>query len=249
MSITAKPKLFIGVLALVCMNACNRNEPPENPGYDGLDEPEAGAAVPEGAPADQAAGDTIAEGTVLGEELAELAEIVEEEYMRDGAVITPVGLAVMEPTEGHDVDGVVTFIDDEDTGQIRVIAELRELSPGKHGFHIHEFGDCSAPDAESAGGHYNPTDMPHGARGDEQSHLGDLGNIIADAEGYAEVDFYDPELTLSGDNSIIGKAVVVHAGEDDLTSQPAGDSGDPVACGVIEFNHPAVGQQPLSRDN
>ena len=112
--------------------------------------------------------------------------------------------------------------------------EINGLTPGKHGFHIHEKGDCSAADASSAGGHFNPTGMPHGGRRGSQRHLGDLGNITADKSGIARFAFTDGWITLAGVNSIIGHAVVVHAQADDLKSQPSGNAGARVACGVIE---------------
>jgi len=102
-----------------------------------------------------------------------------------------------------------------------------------HALQVHENGDCSAPDASSAGGHYNPTGMPHGGPGSMNAHLGDLGNFAADANGEAHLDFIDTYLTLTGPYSIIGHALIVHAGADDYVSQPAGNSGPRVACGVI----------------
>ena len=142
-------------------------------------------------------------------------------------------VAQLQPTQGNTVRGTVTFSDEG--GKVRVKAEINGLTPGEHGFHVHENGDCSASDASSAGGHFNPTNQPHAARDAEARHIGDLGNLTADSNGRAELDYVDSKLTLAGPNSIVGRAVIVHAGRDDLTSQPAGDAGGRVACGVIEM--------------
>ncbi len=140
-------------------------------------------------------------------------------------------IAVLHPTEGNNVSGTVTFT--RNGSSITVEAELEGLTPGKHGFHIHEKGDCSAADATSAGGHFNPDGSDHGGPADEERHVGDLGNIEAGEDGNATLTLEDSVISFSGANSIIGRAVVVHAGEDDLTSQPTGDAGGRLACGVI----------------
>lgn len=141
-------------------------------------------------------------------------------------------VARLNPTEGNDVRGAVAFL--KESGGLRVVAQVTGLTPGKHGFHIHEKGDCSAPDASSAGDHFNPTGAPHGAPHSPQHHAGDFGNIVANAQGIARYDALLPWLKLEGEQSIIGKAVIVHAGEDDLRSQPSGEAGGRVACGVIQ---------------
>lgn len=141
--------------------------------------------------------------------------------------------AELQPTEGYNVMGTVTFTEESDG--VRVEADIMHLSPGMHGIHVHEFGDCSAPDASSAGGHFNPTGMQHGAPDDSVRHVGDLGNIEAGPDSTASLSRLDTVLSLSGPNSIVGKALVIHSGEDDLTSQPSGNAGDRVACGVIEM--------------
>lgn len=144
-------------------------------------------------------------------------------------------VATLSPTEGNDVRGRVTFAQIEDG--VLVVAEVSGLSEGMHGFHVHETGDCSAPDASSAGGHFNPAGSPHGPPNapDSQRHVGDLGNLEAGPDGTARYERVDPVLQLSGPNSIIGKAVIVHAGQDDLESQPTGEAGGRLACGVIEM--------------
>ena len=143
-------------------------------------------------------------------------------------------VANLQPTEGHNVSGVVTFT--RVAEGVEIVAEVQGLAPGKYGFHVHEKGDCSAPDASSAGEHYNPEGTPHGAPDNPpaQRHAGDLGNIEASAEGAANFRRVDQVISLEGPQSIIGRTVLVHAGEDDLTSQLSGDSGPRVACGVIE---------------
>jgi Cu-Zn family superoxide dismutase len=140
-------------------------------------------------------------------------------------------VAVLHPTEGNHVTGIVTFV--HQSGKVHVSADVKGLTPGKHGFHIHAWGDCSAPDGTSAGGHFNPEGKQHGAPTDVNRHVGDLGNIEADSSGEAHLEWTDPILSFTGPHSIIGRAVIVHAGEDDLKSQPTGNAGSRVACGVI----------------
>jgi Cu-Zn family superoxide dismutase len=140
-------------------------------------------------------------------------------------------MAVLSPASGSNVRGTVTFTREND--KVRVDATISGLAPGKHGFHIHEKGDCSAPDASSAGGHFNPTGMQHGGPGDTQRHVGDFGNLEADAGGNAKYSQAFSNLMLDGDASIIGKAIIVHEKADDMKTQPTGDAGGRVACGVI----------------
>lgn len=140
-------------------------------------------------------------------------------------------VCVLHPTEGNDVTGTVTFT--QSGAGVLVVAELEGLTPGKHGFHVHQYGDCSSLDASSAGGHFNPAEEQHGAPDDEMRHVGDLGNLEADQNGKATYERVDSAISLNGNHSIIGRAIIVHAGEDDLTSQPTGDAGARVAAGVI----------------
>lgn len=139
--------------------------------------------------------------------------------------------AVLVPTAGNDVNGVVTFTQVADG--VLVQADVTGLTPGAHGFHIHEHGDCSAPDATSAGGHFNPTGHHHAAPEDEVRHAGDLGNLEADESGRAVYEWVDPTMKLSGDQAIIGRGVIVHESEDDFATQPTGNAGGRVACGVV----------------
>lgn len=153
----------------------------------------------------------------------------------DNTVIATGGASAMvklKPTLGSKISGTVTFTKEADG--VLVVADLTGLTPGLHGFHVHEKGDCSAPDASSAGGHFNPTNMPHGAPDDAKRHVGDFGNVEADTTGKAHWERLDKVVSLSGPDSVIGRAVIVHQGKDDLKSQPSGDAGARGACGVIE---------------
>src|SRR5215468_5535721 len=142
------------------------------------------------------------------------------------------GISVLHPTAGNKVSGTVTFTEVADGVQVN--AELTGLTPGNHGFHIHEFGDCSAGDASSAGAHFNPTNQPHAGPDTGARHEGDMGNIEADSSGNAKLDYVDRQISLGNDaKSAIGRSVVVHAKPDDLKTQPSGDSGARIACGVI----------------
>ena len=145
-------------------------------------------------------------------------------------------IAVLHPTSGSNVAGTVTFTA---AGEgVNVVADLTGLTPGKHGFHIHEFGDCSDPKGASAGGHFNPTTHQHGAPDATDRHAGDLGNIEADATGKAHLELTDKLMKLTGSEAIVGHAVIVHEKADDLKTQPTGDAGGRLACGVIGVAKP-----------
>jgi superoxide dismutase, Cu-Zn family len=148
----------------------------------------------------------------------------------------PIAVSNLNPTQGNNANGTVSFIQKSD--QILVDARFDGLTPGQHGFHVHEKGDCSAPDAMSAGGHFNPGGSGHGGPSHETRHAGDLGNLEADASGKASLQLTVPAKQLSlateGANSIIGKALIVHADPDDYKTQPTGNSGKRVACGIIK---------------
>ena len=139
--------------------------------------------------------------------------------------------AQLESKSGSQVTGTVTFTKVGD--DVQVVADVQNLKPGKHGIHIHEKGDCSAPDAMSAGAHFNPTHQHHDGPTGTERHAGDFGNIEADASGKGHLE-WKGKLDLSGPNSIIGKSVIVHEKEDDLKTDPTGNSGARFACGVIE---------------
>ena len=147
-----------------------------------------------------------------------------------GATVTAV--ADLSPTAGSTVRGTVSLT--QEPGGVRIVAELAGLTPGEHGFHIHETGDCSAADAATAGAHFDPAGSPHGSPDGPVRHVGDLGNITADASGNARFERLDTRISLEGDHSVIGRAIVVDTGADDMSSQPAGNGGPRAACGVIQ---------------
>ena len=142
--------------------------------------------------------------------------------------------AVLESKSGSSVTGKVTFSRHGDKVSMKVV--VKGLTPGTHAIHLHDKGDCSAPDAASAGGHWNPTSENHGQWGHTPFHHGDIGNLVADAKGKAELTV-ESELWTLGDgkpSDVVGHAVIVHAKEDDFTTQPTGNAGGRVACGVIQ---------------
>jgi superoxide dismutase, Cu-Zn family len=145
--------------------------------------------------------------------------------------------ALIHPVGDGAVRGYVIF--QEAAGDLQVTANLAGLSPGRRGFHVHEHGSCdTGPEGDpagAAGGHFAPLGRPHGGPHDppEERHVGDLGNLVVDRDRTARVTFTDQLATLDGETGIVGRAVVVHAGEDDLVSQPAGDSGPRIGCGII----------------
>jgi superoxide dismutase, Cu-Zn family len=141
--------------------------------------------------------------------------------------------AELQPTKGNKTFGEATF---EQTGaNVRVLVNVQGLKPGsEHGFHIHEVGDCSSGDGESAKGHFDPFAKPHGHHASAERHAGDLPSITADKSGRGKLDVEVDQITLTpGAASIIGRGVIVHADPDDYKSQPAGNAGARMACGVI----------------
>jgi Cu-Zn family superoxide dismutase len=145
-------------------------------------------------------------------------------------------IAALHSSSGSNVTGTVTFTKTGDA--VEIVADVSGLTPGKHGFHIHEFGDCSAVDAASAGAHFNPGKDPHAGHDAAKRHVGDLGNIEADSSGKAHLKLTDKMMKMSGENSIIGRGVIVHEKADDLKTQPTGDAGGRLACGVIGVAKP-----------
>lgn len=145
----------------------------------------------------------------------------------------PSATAILLPTTGNAAQGVVTFqmVDD----RVLVKGKVRGLKPNQdHGFHAHEKGDCSSGDGLSTGGHFNPTNKPHGSPlGDH--HAGDIPAITADASGVAEFEFLLSGVTIgSGPTDLVGRGLIVHASQDDYATQPTGNSGARIACGVIK---------------
>ena len=144
------------------------------------------------------------------------------------------GMAVasLTPTQGNAVRGLVMF--HEMDGHLMVHAKLSGLKPNaEHGFHLHDKGDCASADGSSAGGHFNPDGQPHGPQ-DAAHHAGDMPALKADANGVVDQKFMLMGPTVAaGAASIVGRSVIVHAGPDDYTTQPTGNSGARLACGVI----------------
>jgi len=141
--------------------------------------------------------------------------------------------AVLEPRSGSDVRGTVTFTQAGDV--VRVSGVVTGHTKGPKGFHIHEKGDCSSADGMSAGGHFNPHKMKHGGPYEPERHAGDLGNLNIGADGTAKFNFVVGDLSVSTRaDGIIGRAVIVHAAPDDLKTDPTGNAGGRVACGVIK---------------
>lgn len=139
--------------------------------------------------------------------------------------------AVVNALSASGVTGVVAFAKAD--GGVKVSVKLAGLKPGTHGFHIHEFGDCSAADGTSAGGHFNPTGDPHAGPKDDKRHEGDMGNIEADKDGAATLEYVDAKLSFDGPGSILGRGIIVHAAPDDFKTQPTGNAGGRLGCGVI----------------
>jgi superoxide dismutase, Cu-Zn family len=144
----------------------------------------------------------------------------------------PKAQATLEPRSGSTTQGTVSLV--QGRHHLMVRYDVRGLKPNaEHGFHIHEKGDCSAPDASSAGGHFNPTGQPHGHPSEPGGHLGDLPNLRADANGVARGNLTLDGVGIDRKARIVGLSIVVHRDPDDYRSQPAGNSGPRIACGVI----------------
>ena len=142
-------------------------------------------------------------------------------------------IAIIGPASGSIVTGTATFTQSGD--QITVLIDIQNATPGLHGVHIHENGDCSAPDGTSAGGHWNPTNVAHGKWGVGEFHLGDLGNITVGDDGTGSFELTTDlwEIGTGSDIDVVGKGIIVHADADDFISQPSGNAGARIGCGVI----------------
>ena len=141
-------------------------------------------------------------------------------------------VCVLTPTEGSEVRGTVTFTQQKDGVQIE--AHVWGLKPNaKHGFHIHEFGDISSSDGKSTGGHFNPDGHDHSGPGKTMRHVGDLGNLESDGNGHAMYKRVDKYVQIHGAHTILSRGMVIHAGEDDMKTQPTGAAGARLAVGVI----------------
>jgi Cu-Zn family superoxide dismutase len=143
--------------------------------------------------------------------------------------------AQLQPTRDSKASGTVSF-QQQRTGKVRMVADVTGLVPGReHGFHIHEAGDCSSGDGMSAKGHFNPHMKPHGRHGSAERHAGDLPPLKADEKGEARIEQDLDIITIApGPASIIGRGIIVHADPDDYTTQPTGNAGARLACGVIQ---------------
>ncbi|MYM28653.1 superoxide dismutase family protein [Duganella sp. CY15W] len=143
--------------------------------------------------------------------------------------------AELKPTQGNNVSGTVRFAQQD--GKLTIDADVKGLTPGVHGFHLHEKGDCSAPDGTSAGGHFNPGSQQHGDPAHAMHHGGDFGNLTADASGNAKLHLVVPTSQISLDagaaGNVVGRGLIVHADADDFMTQPTGNSGKRLACGVV----------------
>ncbi|WP_297766160.1 superoxide dismutase family protein [uncultured Muriicola sp.] len=164
-------------------------------------------------------------------EAAEEMEAIKEEVMVETIAFK------MEPKSDSNVAGEVSFTDEN--GKVVMKATFTGLTPGEHAIHIHDKADCSATDGTSTGGHWNPTAEPHGKWGETAGyHRGDIGNFTADADGNASVEFTTDLWCIGCEDetrNIVGKAVIVHQGVDDFTSQPSGAAGARISCtGIIK---------------
>jgi len=148
-----------------------------------------------------------------------------------------VAKADIEPKSGSKMKGKAVFTEDGKGGLVLRV-EVSDVPPGEHAIHIHDKGDCSSPDGKSAGDHWNPTHMEHGKWGapGDHHHLGDIGNLNVGPDGKATLTLETTKWSASGGamNDVIGHAVVVHGGVDDFKSQPAGNAGPRIGCGVIK---------------
>jgi Cu-Zn family superoxide dismutase len=170
-------------------------------------------------------------------ELQTRAGAQHETKQADSESITK-AVALLLPTKavtGSDISGRVTFTQNGRT--IHVHAEISGLSPGAHGFHVHEFGVWSE-DGMASGGHFNPSKSPHAGPDSTKRHVGDLGNVTANANGHVTYEVDDPHMSFHGPHSIIGRGLVVHEKADDLKSQPSGNAGARLAVGVIGVAKP-----------
>lgn len=144
--------------------------------------------------------------------------------------------AQLAPTKGNKTFGEATF--EEAGDRVRVVIFVQGLKPDQeHGLHIHEIGDCSSGDGMSAGGHFNPHGKPHGLPGSKESHAGDLPALKANKQGRANINIEMDGITVKpGPANIIGRGLIVHADPDDYKTQPTGNAGARIACGVIQAN-------------
>jgi Cu-Zn family superoxide dismutase len=145
----------------------------------------------------------------------------------------PRASATIEGKSGSSLSGTAVFTQNGDT--VHVVVDVANAPEGVHAVHLHEKGDCSAPDAASAGGHFNPTHMEHGSPDAASHHAGDFGNMTVGSDGHGHLELDSTMLTVTqGDRSVAARAIVVHAKADDLKTQPTGNAGGRIGCGVVE---------------
>lgn len=168
------------------------------------------------------------------ENTKENADIITDQEKEEENITKTIEFA-LEPKSDSKVSGKVIFT--ESDGMVNMVAELTGLDEGEHAIHIHEKADCTSVDGKSTGGHWNPTMEPHGKWGAKEGyHKGDIGNFKADASGNGNITFATNEWCIGCDDdkkNIVGKAIIVHQGIDDFTSQPSGAAGSRVSCGGI----------------
>jgi len=145
----------------------------------------------------------------------------------------PRATATIEARSGSTLSGTAVFT--PTAGGVHIVVEVSNAPQGIHAVHLHEKGDCSAPDATSAGGHFNPTGMAHGSPDAPAHHAGDFGNMTVGEDGHGRLELDSTMLTITpGDRSVVGHAIVVHAKADDMQTQPTGNAGGRIGCGVVE---------------
>lgn len=164
-----------------------------------------------------------------------IEEVIDETLTVTDAEVVKTIEVLLESKSNSTAQGTVVFT--EEGGKVTMVANLSGMAPGEHAIHLHEKADCSSADGTSTGGHWNPTNQPHGKWGSAEGyHKGDIGNLVADADGNATITMTTDEWCIGcGDDKkdIVGKAVIVHAGIDDFVTQPTGDAGGRISCGGI----------------
>jgi Cu-Zn family superoxide dismutase len=150
-------------------------------------------------------------------------------------VVIPMAIAIISPASGSKMTGEANFKDNGD-GTVSLNVTVSSATPGEHALHLHQNGDCSAPDATSAGGHWNPADTEHGKRMEGLAfHAGDIDNLTVGEDSTGTLEMIVKGWSVGGSDStnVIGRAIIIHALADDFESQPSGAAGTRVACGVV----------------
>ena len=146
----------------------------------------------------------------------------------------PIAVTTLEARSNSTVKGQASFTQVGD--KVKVLVEVSGATPGQHGLHVHENGDCSAPDAKSAGNHFNPGNAEHGAPDKPAHHAGDFGNLTIGEDGNGKLELLTDQISVKpGTVSVVGRALILHEKVDDTTTQPTGNSGSRIGCGVINL--------------